>query len=343
MFHTNLTLRCPVCDSVGLNVAESKINCENCGRVFPVNDGIPDLRPNPDLDTFLDIADYDLSKEVSLETSTKRVNQIWQPLFAEFLTHEKDSAPKLLEIGCGSGNITLGLVESGTFQHVIASDISLEFLRLARSRFPEGQEDISFYQADANVLPFAPKSFEVIIGNSVLHHFIDYQTTISSCFEMLGESGIAIFGEPIFDGVAHSAYLAGLMAELMQREPADGDRKSDLDALNNIANVINTKLELAKNRERLAKIEDKWMFRIDDMRKLAEEIGFSRLEFRGLGHFNPEMVRASRFAANFMIGRGVSKQAIERYAFLFDIFDRTYGLLHGTSLPTQYGFFVFIK
>src|SRR6266852_2806568 len=74
---------------------------------------------------------------------------------------------KLLDFGCGVGRMTRAF--SGFFASCIGIDISEKMIRLARgynSRLPRCE----FIANDANVLPFADKSFDFVFTVLVLQH-----------------------------------------------------------------------------------------------------------------------------------------------------------------------------
>lgn len=97
-------------------------------------------------------------------------------------------AERVLEVGCGTGHwlrILQGQVQ------VVGRDQSLGMLRKA----VEPEEEFSLIQADAGLLPFRSKSFNVVYCVNALHHFKYPSTFIAVAYELLKENGVlAVIG-----------------------------------------------------------------------------------------------------------------------------------------------------
>jgi ubiquinone/menaquinone biosynthesis C-methylase UbiE len=91
------------------------------------------------------------------------------PVFAEF---EKWKGKKVLEVGCGIGTDTINFARAGA--KITAVDLSSESLALAKKRAEVfGLEDnITFYQADAehlsDVVPL--ETYDLVYSFGVIHH-----------------------------------------------------------------------------------------------------------------------------------------------------------------------------
>src|SRR5262245_19736199 len=102
----------------------------------------------------------------------------------------------ILDLGCGEGKDTLALAR----QHprVISVDLSAARLALARqllaTRSPAACVD--FVQANAEQLPFASNSFELIHGKAILHH-LDLENAAQEVQRLLLPDGKATFAEPM--------------------------------------------------------------------------------------------------------------------------------------------------
>jgi 2-polyprenyl-3-methyl-5-hydroxy-6-metoxy-1,4-benzoquinol methylase len=112
----------------------------------------------------------------------------------------KGRAHYAMDVGCGTGNITLKLLNRG--YHVRAVDISAEMLEQLRLKVPKGvSEHIIYEQADA-VAAIAGSGFnaqlDLISFSSVLHHLPDYLAVLSSALVLLRPGGIIwICHEPL--------------------------------------------------------------------------------------------------------------------------------------------------
>lgn len=94
----------------------------------------------------------------------------------------------VLELGCGTGAVTKQIVKSGC--NLIATDISIEMLKIARENNP----NTKFQQADAHNLPFKDGLFDLVYGVYVLM-YTDYRKALSEIHRVLKPSGRIVFIE----------------------------------------------------------------------------------------------------------------------------------------------------
>jgi len=81
----------------------------------------------------------------------------------------------VLDVGCGCGQTTLQLADRvGTEGSVTGVDLSALMLERAEQRAAEaGLENVLFEQADAQIHPFAPASFDVVYSRFGMMFFAD--------------------------------------------------------------------------------------------------------------------------------------------------------------------------
>jgi len=104
-----------------------------------------------------------------------------------------DAASKVLEMGCGTGEFTKRIAETGA--QIVGIDISAELIALAQKKLA-GNGNIRFELVDMETLEhLSDTPFTVIIGNSVLHH-VDYIACLKVAFNKLAPGGKIIFSEP---------------------------------------------------------------------------------------------------------------------------------------------------
>ena len=82
---------------------------------------------------------------------------------------------RLLDVGCGPGNIALKLAERCPQLSIVGLDCSRNMVQAARREAARmGVEHrTSFQQANAVQLPFASGAFDIVLSNSVLHHLVE--------------------------------------------------------------------------------------------------------------------------------------------------------------------------
>jgi SAM-dependent methyltransferase len=112
---------------------------------------------------------------------------------ARFLTEAAALAPgvQALELGCGTGEFTTRLVESGC--ELTAVDISEASVARCRARV-QGRADVVVGNVET-AEGLAGREFDAIVGVSVLHH-IDLDACLGSVFPLLRPGGRFAFSEP---------------------------------------------------------------------------------------------------------------------------------------------------
>ncbi|MBN1430723.1 MAG: class I SAM-dependent methyltransferase [Anaerolineae bacterium] len=108
---------------------------------------------------------------------------------------------KVLEIGCGTGIIALGiapLVES-----VTATDISPQMVAVAESKARDASiHNVDFRVCDGYVLPFDDQSFDIVLLFNVLHFTREPATLLREAHRLLKPGGYVVgatdcYAEPV--------------------------------------------------------------------------------------------------------------------------------------------------
>jgi len=107
---------------------------------------------------------------------------------------------RVLELGCGSGELTAILANDGAYVSTI--DISLEAIEITQKKCKEYVEKVIVQQMDANNLSYMNESFDLVVGELVLHH-LDYIKIAVEVARVLQPCGRAVFVEPL----AHNPFL----------------------------------------------------------------------------------------------------------------------------------------
>src|SRR5204862_5893689 len=102
-----------------------------------------------------------------------------------------------LEIGCGTGYFTLNLMRAGLIEQATCSDISPGMLAALELNATSLGLAVNTQPADAERLPFADGSFDLVLGHAVLHHIPDLDTALGEFARVLVPGGTLVFmGEP---------------------------------------------------------------------------------------------------------------------------------------------------
>ncbi len=102
-----------------------------------------------------------------------------------------------LEIGAGTGYFTLNLMRAGLIGEATCSDISPGMLETLAENAAELGLAVRTVPADAERLPFADASFDLVFGHAVLHHIPDLERAFAEFERVLAPGGTVLFaGEP---------------------------------------------------------------------------------------------------------------------------------------------------
>jgi ubiquinone/menaquinone biosynthesis C-methylase UbiE len=98
---------------------------------------------------------------------------------------------RVLDCGCGPGNLSIGFAKAVAPGEVIAIDISREQLNIAEENAKKAQvNNIKFQLADATNLPFADNSFDFVYSQTLLSHFKDPLQVINEQKRVVNNGGI---------------------------------------------------------------------------------------------------------------------------------------------------------
>ncbi|MEO6496438.1 MAG: class I SAM-dependent methyltransferase [Solirubrobacteraceae bacterium] len=140
-----------------------------------------------------------------------------------------------LEIGSGTGYFTLNLMQEGIIEKATCTDISPGMLETLVGNANRLGLDVTTSPADAEGLPFADESFDLVLGHAVLHHIPNLQTAFREFHRVLKPGGVFFFaGEPSRVGDRIAAYpkrgaskLSPVWRRVMGAQPADHSHHGD--------------------------------------------------------------------------------------------------------------------
>ncbi len=102
-----------------------------------------------------------------------------------------------LEIGSGTGYFTLNMMRAGLIEQATCSDISPGMLATLQANAQSLGLEVHTEAADAERLPFADESFDLVLGHAVLHHIPDLPRAFAEFARVLAPGGTLLFaGEP---------------------------------------------------------------------------------------------------------------------------------------------------
>ncbi len=116
---------------------------------------------------------------------------------------ELEHAPNILDLGCGTGVILAMLEQRLPAARLVGLDISEGMLGEARRRMLRSD----LITAVAESIPFPDSSFDVVYGNSVLHHMPDLDVVAREVSRVLRPGGVFVAFEPNTDSINGSRRL----------------------------------------------------------------------------------------------------------------------------------------
>ncbi len=133
-----------------------------------------------------------------------------------------------LEIGAGTGYFSLNLLQLGIVTRATCTDISPGMVTALAANARRLGLDVHATRADAEALPFADESFDLVLGHAVLHHLPDLRRAFAEFHRVLRPGGRIVFaGEPsrVGDRIAAlpkrgAALAAPVWRRLLRASPA---------------------------------------------------------------------------------------------------------------------------
>jgi 2-polyprenyl-3-methyl-5-hydroxy-6-metoxy-1,4-benzoquinol methylase/uncharacterized protein YbaR (Trm112 family) len=185
-------LACPACRG-GLR---TDFSCSDCGRAYPAPDGAPSLMlaPAARVETvrrFYEAAPFPgYPPNDSLSWLRRRAER--SP-FATLLEQAIPGDARVLEIGCGTGQMSLYLARADRL--VVGADMTAASIGLAASaarRF--GVEQAHFVQTDLHRPGLRDAAFDVVYCSGVLHHTPDPQAAFRRIVRLAKPGGMVVVG-----------------------------------------------------------------------------------------------------------------------------------------------------
>ena len=102
----------------------------------------------------------------------------------------------ILDVGCGSGLVSLELARNG--YHVTGIDISKTCIEVALKALEENPYIVGFGSLEYQVMPFLEVSgtYDIILFCGSLHHMLDVQEAVDKAFDLLPPKGHLLCHEP---------------------------------------------------------------------------------------------------------------------------------------------------
>ncbi|ABW19543.1 class I SAM-dependent DNA methyltransferase [Alkaliphilus oremlandii] len=118
----------------------------------------------------------------------------WANYVEELMTNDNRKPKKILELACGTGNITIPLANKG--YRLTGVDISEDMLMVAKNKAIDSNQNVLFIQQDMVELEFDEK-FDCVLamcdGINYITEEIDLDKVFHNVYEVLEKDGLFIF------------------------------------------------------------------------------------------------------------------------------------------------------
>lgn len=114
-----------------------------------------------------------------------------------FMADKVNSQSRVLELGCGTGNLTAKLRE---MNEITGVDISDAMITIARTKTKN--KNVHYCQDDIlSFFDYNEKKYDYVISSYTLHHLTKSEKKIlfEKAYKVLDEKGVALFGDLMFE------------------------------------------------------------------------------------------------------------------------------------------------
>lgn len=156
----------------------------------------------------------------------QRTSYPWRATaYGELLAWVPPSPRRVLDLGCGDGEVTARIREAWPLANVVAADFSDEMLRRAGARFAaDPYVEVVRHDLD-EPLPAAWGSFEAVVSAFAIHHVVDERkrALYAEVFERLEPGGSFVNLEHVASATPelHDAWLACLGHTAADDDPSN--------------------------------------------------------------------------------------------------------------------------
>ena len=124
---------------------------------------------------------------------------------------------RVLDAGCGTGNLILDLWQLEPSAELVGIDMSDSMLEIACNKPGMQSARACFMQADASRMPFRDESFDIILCLNAFHHFHE---PLGDITRVLKQGGLLVLVDNSADGPLRRLWIRLLKAHFDEGEAA---------------------------------------------------------------------------------------------------------------------------
>lgn len=217
---------------------------------------------------------YDKSMELSGIDYDK-----WFGKIQDLLGNDKENIKNILELGCGTGNITQRLLEYG--YEVVGVDISGEMLSIAKEKLGNFSQKVIFMQQDVCDFDFDIYEIDMILAVNDLINYItdvaDLKNLFAFCYEHLRNGGILLFD------ISSKYKIENILSNNVFFEEDEDYCMIWQNSYDNDEKVIDMYIDIFKKKqgglyERYQEEHTQRAYDEDEIVKLLKEVGFQNIK-----------------------------------------------------------------
>jgi len=186
---------CPACKR-RLSPAGDAARCGRCGAAYPITNGIVDLRVEADRRTDVVRGFYTESPFPNYppeDTLSVLRGRAARSEFARLLDQAIPGDARILEVGCGTGQMSLFLATADRL--VVGADLTRASLELGAAAARRYDVDrVRFVETDLRSPGLVEGSFDVVYSSGVLHHTPDPRRSFASIARLVRPGGTIVIG-----------------------------------------------------------------------------------------------------------------------------------------------------
>ena len=266
---------CPECQGALQAGIGKALTCTSCKSRVPVVEGIADFVRGR-FDTALNVEAYEQEHGID-ETQAA---ELYRLIRASAGHRWPNSLGSVVEIGCGTGFYSRGLLSNNEASDVVMTDVSVGMLRVCRENLHRrgllAERSVAFATYSSHEASIRDGAFDTCVGTSVLHHIPDVGAFLAAISRGLRPGGRAFFLEPnrrFYMALGQS--LADVVALLL---PGHQGHPEGLQPLLNWLAQQRLETLHQDDIEFLSTLEDKHQFSAEQVARLGEDAGFATSE-----------------------------------------------------------------
>ena len=125
-------------------------------------------------------------------------------LSEKYINHDS----KILDVGCGTGDLAFLVSKKATEGKVVGLDISQQMIELAQKKKLERNiSNVQFINSRANSIPYENEYFDLVFCLNALHHIPDHPSFFQETNRVLKKDGRFVILDLIKDNIIRKAWL----------------------------------------------------------------------------------------------------------------------------------------